>query len=263
MNRLFRAGWAVCLVLTGCATGPNIDTPSQPAQSTTSNTDADARGRARIHTELAAGYLELKNFAIALEEAGIAQRSDPTYGPAYNVAGLIYAELKNDALAEQNFQQALRINRRDSDANNDYGAFLCQRKREVEAIRHFMAAASEPFNQQPDRSYVYAGMCARNRGDIAEAESHFRNALKVQPNQIQAIYQLADLSYARANYPDARLHLQRLIPVAANSPEILWLMLRTERRLGDRNSVDSLSHQLRARFPESKEARALASGQFD
>ena len=264
MNRLFRTGWIIFLVLAGCAGGPMTESTSQPGQSTTSDTDADARGRARIHTELAAGYLELKNLSIALEEAGIAQRSDPTYGPAYNVAALIHAELRNDNLAEQNFQQALRINRRDTDANNDYGAFLCQRKREAEAIRHFMAAANEPFNQQPDRSYVYAGMCARRRGDMAEAESYFRSALKVQPNQIQAIYQLADMSYARANYPDARGHLQRLIPVSSNSPEILWLMLRTERKLGgSANSVDSLSHQLRTRYPESKEAQALAAGQFD
>ncbi len=264
MNRQCLATWVIFSMLAGCAGGPMMDrTTPQPTQSTTSDTDADARGRARIHTELAAGYLELKNLSIALEEAGIAQRSDPTYGPAYNVAGLIYAELRNDALAEQNFQQALRINRQDPDANNNYGAFLCQRKREAEGIRHFMAAVSDPLYQQPDRSYVNAGLCARRRGDLAEAEGYFRGALKFQPNQIQALYQLADISYVRANYPDARLHLQRLVPVSSGSPEILWLMLRTERRLGGGNSVDSLAHQLRNNFPSSKEAQALAAGQFD
>lgn len=263
MNKLFLAGCMVLSVLAGCAGGPMMDNASRPNESTTSDGDADARGRARIHTELAAGYLEIKNLAIALEEAGIAQRSDPTYGPAYSVAGLIYAELRNDALAEQNFQQALRINRQDPDANNNYGSFLCQRKREVEGIRYFMAAANDPFYQQLDRSYVNAGLCARRRGDMAEAEGYFRSALKFQPNQVQAIFQLADMSYMRANYPDARILLQRLIPVSSSSPEILWLMLRTERRLGGGNSVDSLAHQLRTNFPNSSEAQALAAGKFD
>jgi len=240
------------------------ETTPQPTRSTTSDSDADARGRARIHTELAAGYLEMKNLAVALEEAGIAQRSDPTYGPAYNVAGMIYAELRNDALAEQNFQQALRLNRQDPDANNNYGAFLCQRKREAEGIRHFMAAVSDPLYQYPDRSYVNAGLCARRRGDLAEAEGYFRGALKFQPNQVQALYQLADMAYARANYADARLHLQRLIPVSSGSAEILWLMLRTERRLGGGSNVtDSLAHQLRTNFPNSRETQALTAGQFD
>ena len=47
--------------------------------------------RARVHTELAAGYFELGNMAVALEEVKEALRADANYGPAYNVAGLIYA----------------------------------------------------------------------------------------------------------------------------------------------------------------------------
>jgi type IV pilus assembly protein PilF len=262
MNRVLLMGALVFSMLAGCA-GPMMDATPRPAESTTSDSDNDARGRARIHTELAAGYLELRNLGIALEEAGIAQRADPTYGPAFNVAGLIYAELKNDSMAEQNFQQALRINRQDPDANNNYGTFLCQRKREAEGIRYYIAAVSDPLYQYPDRSYVNAGLCARRRGDLAEAEGYFRGALKFQPNQIQALYQLADMAYVRANYQDARNYLQRLIPVSSGNPEILWLMLRTERRLGDRNNEASLAHQLRTNFPNSREAQALAAGQFD
>lgn len=264
MNTMLPAGLLVVVLTAGCAGGPlNEPEAPQPTQSTTSDTDADARGRARLHTELAAGYLELKNLAVALEEAGIAQRADPTYAPAYNVAGMIYAELRNDAMAEQNFQQALRINRRDPDSNNNYGTFLCQRKREAEGIRYFMAAVSDPLYQYPDRSYVNAGLCARRRGDLAEAEGYFVGALKFQPNQIQALYQLADLSYLKGNFSEARGFLQRLSPVSSSSPEILWLMLRTERRAGGGNALDSLAHQLRTNFPNSKEAQALAAGQFD
>lgn len=266
-SRISAAVWlgiAVVAGLYGCAGGgPLTDTAPRPTESSLSAPDTDARGRARIRTELAAGYLETRNLQVALEEIGLAQRADPTYGPAYNVAGLIYAEMRDDRMAEQNFQQALRINRQDPDANNNYGTFLCQRKREAEGIRHFMAAVSDPLYQYPDRSYVNAGLCARRRGDLAEAEGYFRGALKFQPNQIQAIYNLADMSYARANYAETRTYLQRLIPVASSSPEILWLMLRTERRGGDRNTEESLAHQLRTNFPASKEAQALAAGQFD
>jgi type IV pilus assembly protein PilF len=250
--------------LAGCAGGPMGDNPNpRQTESSLSASDSDARGRARLRTELAGGYLESRNLAVALEEINLAQNIDPTYGPAYNIAGLIYAELKNDRMAEQNFLQALRINRQDPDANNNYGTFLCQRKREAEGIRHFVAAVSDPLYQHPDRSYVNAGLCARRRGDLAEAEGYFRGALKFQPNQIQAIYQLADLAYVRAAYPEARSYLRQLVPVAGSSPEILWLMLRTERRIGDRNNEDSLAHQLRTNFPASKEAQALAAGQFD
>ena len=71
---------------------------------------------------------------VALEEVGIALRADPNYGPAHNVAGLVYGRLKEDRLAQQSFERALRINPLDSDANNNYGLFLCQRQREEEGI---------------------------------------------------------------------------------------------------------------------------------
>lgn len=254
----------VFLLLVGCGAQPTVPTPSsQRTESTTSDTDDDPRGRARIHTELAANYLDIRNLGVALEEAGIAQRADPTYGPAYNVAALIYIELKDDQMAEENFRQALRINSRDSDANNNYGTFLCQRKREAEGIKLFLLAIRDPLYRYPERSFVNAGVCARRRGDLADAESYFRSALKLQPNQIQALYQMADMSYAAARHSEARSFLTRLVPVASGSPEILWLMLRNDRRLGDSNSLDSLAHQLRTNFPNSREAELLAAGRFD
>ena len=250
------------LFLSACGTQPTVNTGDR-TQSTTSDTDDNARGRARIHTDLAVNYLEIRNLGVALEEAGIAQRADPSYGPAYNVAALVYLELKDDRMAEESFRQALRINANDSDANNNYGTFLCDRKREAEGIRYFLLAIRDPLYQNPDRSYVNAGVCARRRNDMAEAENYFRSALKVRPNQIQALYQLAELTYERKGYAEARPLLNQLIPVSASSPEILWLMLRNDRQLGDRTTMDSLSHQLRTNFPASKEAALLEAGRFE
>lgn len=247
----------------GCAAQAPQPEASQRIGSTTSDTDDSPRGRARIHTDLAANYLEIRNLGVALEEAGIAQRADPTYAPAFNVAALVYIEMQDDRLAEENFRQALRINAADSDTNNNYGTFLCDRKREAEGIRHFMRAVSDPLYRNPDRSYVNAGVCARRSGDLAGAEKFFINALKFQPNQVQALYQLADLYYAAARYNEVRSLLQRLQPVAASSAEILWLMLRTERRLGGSNALESLAHQLRTNFPNAKETGLLAAGRFE
>lgn len=250
------------MVAVGCATQQAAESTLKPATTTTGD-ESTERARARIHTELAAGYYELGNLGVALEEVREALRSDTNYGPAYNVAGLIYAELKEDRLAEESFQRALRINSLDHDANNNYGQFLCQRKREEEAIRHFMAAVGNPLYPNPDRSYVNAGVCARRRGDLASAEGYFQQALRVRPGQPQALYQMADLVYARGNYGDARDYLNRLMQVASANAEVLWLGVRIERRLGDRNSEASYALQLRKNFPNSKEARALNAGQIE
>lgn len=255
-----RAGVALAalLVLGGCAV-QRSEPDFKPAVATT-GAEGEARTRARVHTELAAGYFELGNMGVALEEVNEALRSEPGYGPAYNVAGLVYAELKEDRLAQENFQRALRINPLDSDANNNYGRFLCDRKREHEAIKYFLAALRNPLYQNPDRSYVNAGLCSQRRGDVASAEDYFQKALKARPNQPQALYHLAEIAYARGRYGQAKDNLTRLAQSSQPNAEVLWLAVRVERRLGDRDAAASYGTQLTKNFPDSKEARALLAG---
>ena len=251
---------AACLTAGGCASQPAGDIG--PTTSTTRD-ESPERMRARVHTELAASYYELGNLAIALEEVKEALRADANYGPANNVAGLVYARLKEDQLAEESFLRALRINPADPDANNNYGLFLCDRKQEPEAIKRFLTAVRNPLYATPERSWVNAGVCARRSGDIGSAVEYFQQALKLRPNQSQALYQLADIAYARADYGGAKMYLNRLTQAAVLSAEMLWLGVRTERRLGDRAAEASYALQLRNRFPNSREAQALRLGQYE
>ena len=140
---------------------------------------------------------------------------------------------------------------------------MCQRKREAESIQYFLAALRNPLYQNPDRTYVNAGLCARRQGDLAGAEQYFLSALKLRPAQPQALYQAADLTYARGDYAAAKQYLERYAQVAQANAEVLWLGLRVERKLGNRTSEESYAYRLRSNFPESKEAQALLAGQYE
>jgi type IV pilus assembly protein PilF len=250
-----------CLAISGCAT----ELPQQDVKPTanTTGSEKEERVRARLRTELAAGYFERGNLSIALEEVALALGADPTYGPAYNIAGLIYTTLKEERLAEQNFTQALRLNPQDADANHNYGWFLCAHKREQEGIKFFLAAVRNPLYQTPERSYLNAALCARSIGDVAGAEEHLRQAVRLRPNFAPALYYLADIAYGRGDYLAARQYLGSLARLVSPSPEVLWLGVRVERKLGDKNSEASYALQLRNNFPESVQARALLAGQYE
>jgi type IV pilus assembly protein PilF len=250
------------LIAAGCATQPPTQQEVKPTADTT-GTEASERTRARLRTELAAGYFERGNLSVALEEVTLALRADPNYSPAYNVAALIHTALKQDGPAEQNFMQALRINPQDADANHNYGWFLCQRKREAEGIKYFLAAVSNTLYQTPERSYLNAALCARAIGNTAGAEEYLRQALQVRPNFVPAFYYLADIAYARGDYLGARKYLGSLTRIASPSPEVLWLGVRVERKLGDQTSEQSYALQLRNRFPDSTQAQALLAGQYE
>jgi len=257
------AALATCLLLAACAGTQPQDDSGPKSQTPTSGEETGERTRARVHTELAASYYDLGNMPVALEEVREALRADPNYGPAYNVAGLVYGRLNDDRRATEAFQRALAINPADYNAHNNFGMFLCERKREREAIRHFEEALRNPLYPFPDRSLVNAGVCARRSGDLAGAEAYLQQALKVRFNQPQALYQLADLSYMRGDAEAARGYLGRLTKTVQPNAETLWLGLRVARRLGDRHAEASYALQLRNRFPESAEARALAAGRYE
>lgn len=257
----------VCALSGGCATELASEAPLKPATPTIGEESAN-RVSARIHTELATAYYQVAGndptrMGIALEEANQALKHDPNYGPAYNVAGLVYAALKQDSHAEESFRRALAINPMDSLANNNYGLFLCERGREEEGIRYFMAAVHNPLYATPDRAYVNAGICARRAGHTASAQDYFRQALQVRPNQPQALYNLAELGYEGHDYRAAKNRMDVLMRVAKPNAAALWLALRIERKLGDSASAASYAQQLRKNFPDSKEARALGAGQFE
>jgi type IV pilus assembly protein PilF len=252
----------IALALAGCADQP-VRTPLAP-EVPMSRQKADARTRAELHTQLGAGYYELRNFKVALEELQEALQTDPNYGPAHNMLALVYMELREDALAEQSFERALRINSADSEANNNYGWFLCQRKRFDEAMKYFEAALRNPLYQTPDMAHVNAGICLRERGSDAEAMRHFERARELQPGNPTALYHLADLAFRRGLVTQARGLLQDMGRTGAPfGAEALWLALRVERALGNREAEASYGLQLRKNFPNSRETQALLSRQFE
>lgn len=222
-----------------------------------------SRQRAQVHTELAAAYFGRGQMGVALDELNTALKADSSYAPAYSVLGLVYMSLREDDKADENFRRSLSLDGADSDTHNNYGWFLCQRGKIDDSIRHFMAALKNPLYATPDKSYLNAGICLRRKNEDKEAEEYFLKSLKLQPQQSQAFFHLADIYYKRGNYTEARNFISRLSRVATPSAESLWLAVRIERKLGDRDAEASNGLQLRKMYPDSPEAQALRSGKYD
>lgn len=255
---------AILVFMSGCvARGPSPPPVLEAKKQTAAEVAADARNRAEIHTELAANYYSRRQFDVALDELRIATASDPKFVPAYNLFGLTYMDLAEDRLAEENFAKALRLAPSNPDVNNNYGWYLCNRKREKESIAYFLAAVKDTLYEQPQKPLNNAGICSRRVGDNAQAEEYFRRALRLAPDDPQIHYQLADLNFDRKNLAQAKLHLTRVMEVPNPTAEILWLAVRMDRKLGDRNAEASNALKLKQRYPESPEAKLLKSGKYD
>ena len=180
----------------------------------------DPRNRAKIHTELAAAYYQRGNMGVALEELRIATAADPSYPAAHGMFGLVYMELREQQLAEQSFERALRLSPNDADINHNYGLFLCQTKREPESIKYFLQAIRNPLYAAPWRSYSAAGVCTLRANNAKDAEQFFERALRMEPDEPASLLNLGQIRYRQGKMGDARkLDSLRNVTEHANAGE--------------------------------------------
>lgn len=249
-------------LLAGCAatsTGPG---PSAAPVSEQAPSGMAEKG-AKTHAELSALYLQSGNLAIALEEARIAVAHDPNYAPAYNLMGLVHLLLNETPQARVAFERAIQLAPGDPQIANDYGWFLCQSGREQEAFKYFEAAARNPLYRTPTRPYTNAGLCYLRIKDEKTAEVNFQRAAMVDGSNAQAIYHLSNLAYKRGDYFNAKKFLGELHSLMEPNAESLWLGVRIERKIGDRQAEASYSSQLRRKFAGTPEHQAMQQGKFE
>jgi type IV pilus assembly protein PilF len=261
MNRLLR--YAVpCLaaLVVGCSSAPKkTETAPEPPPSVPLP-EVSPKTRAQIHADLAAGYYERGRMDIALQELAEAQKLDATNPKIYNVYGLVYAMLGENLKSEQSFQRGLALAPQDSDLHHNWGWYLCSNGRPRESIPEFEQAIRDPLYRTPEIALVNAGRCSAASGDTAAADLYFRRALAASPNNAQAAYGLALLAYRGGRLPDARAYMRPVMQQTAPPPEALYLGMCVERKLGDRQAELSYVSQLRNRYPDSAEAKALPTG---
>lgn len=228
-------------------------------QSRDNGEESYTRESARIHTELGAGYYAQDKMAIALEEFTNATEIDPSYALAFNGLGLVYGALGEDAKAEASFRKSLALEPNNSQTHNNYGSFLCSRNRIDESITQFLAAVKNPLYTTPGVAYMNAGTCALRKQDVDNAEIYLQKALQAQPLLHQASYQLAKIHFERGQTQLANNYLQNALQ-GESAAEVLWLGIRIARLLGDKDAEASYALELRRKFPNSNETKALLSG---
>ena len=227
---LLAAGAAVLLGgLAGCATGPGG--LGDPTELHTAIDDSPARARARTRLALATSYFQ--------------------------------NNLDQQAMAESHFQRAINLNPRDANAMHNLGWLQCQQGRYPEAAQSFQRAIAVPGYQGRARTMMAQGICESRAGDNVRAEATLKQSYELDPGNPVTAYNLSLLLYKRGDYQRAQFFIRRLNNSELANAESLWLGIRVERRLNDRQASDQLASQLRRRFSQSREYQAYERGAFD
>lgn len=249
-------------VLAACGNNPPAnDTMQGPVAQQTAV--GDARLRAKAHTELGMRYMDQGRLNVALEEARLAIRSDAGYPLGYNLLAMVDMVLGENAAAEENFQQALRLAPTDPDINNNYGWFLCRTGKQQQSLPYFTSASRSPLYQTPAKPLLNAGICALSIGEDALAEDFLLRAQRLDPSKLDAQFLLASIGYRGGRFEEAKRRLDDLHQATEPTAETAWLALRVERKLGDREAEGRYASQIRRNFKASREYQKLMQGEFE
>jgi type IV pilus assembly protein PilF len=214
---------------------------------------------ARILVEQGTSYYQQGQMTMALEAFLKSTEFDPSYSSGFNGLAMSYAALNEDVKAEANFKRAIALDSKSSEAHNNFGSFLCSRNRIDESIYYFQEAVKNPLYTTPFVALTNAGYCSLKKSDLPGAERFFSLAIQYQPLLHNVSYQLAKIYFDKGQYELAQ-HL--MINAMANnpSPEMLWLGVKIEDKLGNKDVASDYALELKMRFPDAPQTQSSLSG---
>lgn len=265
MKNLTRWLW-FGLILSGAlsACKTTYDTPKLVSLSADSNqVQQNDSKRAAIRLQLGISYFQQDQLATALKELNNAISIDATMSDAYAVRALVYMQMQENDLAEQDFLKVMKLAPNSLDNTNNYGWFLCQTGREKQAMEMFDRVIKDRTYAQPVKALNNAGLCSLKMKEDARAESFFSQSIRLDANNPTTNLNLARINYKKQDWTRAQFYINRLIKSEAYTPEILWLAIKINHKLNDQIAVESLSVQLHRRFPDSAEDALSQRGAFN
>jgi type IV pilus assembly protein PilF len=203
--------------------------------------------------ELGIGYIRTREYRRALEHLNRAAEINPKSPTVHNALALAFQmELEFD-LAERHFLQAVKYGPEVTRIYNNYGAFLFERERYVEAIEQLRIAAEDQYYDGRAVVFENLGMSYLKINDPVAAEDAFVRGLALNSEQPRALLELGDIRAKQQNYVEARDLYDRYRRGSEHNAKSLWLCIRLARVFDGKNDEASCSLMLRNIYPASQE----------
>ena len=222
---------------------------------TVDNKQTDDEAASNINTELGIGYLQQNNLELASEKLKKALRYNPKNIKANYTYAVLQDRLGQNELAEYHYKAATELDPKNSEAANNYGAFLCRNQREAESEKYFLNAMKNPLYKTPEYALTNAAICLMKIDQDEKARDYLRRALAAKSDFGPALFNMAKLNFTSANFEQAKNYIDRYHLVARASASSLWLAIRTTLELDGDSDVSELAQRLEKDFPDSREYR--------
>jgi type IV pilus assembly protein PilF len=251
---LLRTGLAVLMAAGGGCVTTHSGGPG--AHLTNPHAEQDA---AADNVQLAMAYMQEGNLERAREKLDRSLAEDPNNPNAHSVYALFYERVGDLKKADAEFHTAMRLAPNDPDQLNFYAVYLCRTQRTDQGLARLQEVARNPLYRTPEVAYTNMGVCLRSAHRDDEAIAAFGHALQLRPDFAEAVFQLADTDLTHGRALEARSRVERYLATYTPTPDLLMVVIRASRTLGDPVSAANYEKTLLVDFPNSDQARQLAA----
>ena len=247
-------------VLSGCVQKATYNNTGKPAPVAEKVDNIDA---AKTRIALGLQYLKVGQMSNAKFNLEKAKTFAPNLSNVHTAFAYYYQQVGENSLAEDAYKKALKLDKNDADALNNYGTFLCKMKRFDEAEKTLLRAINVPSYLQVAQSYENAALCALDNQQYEKAKQYFDQSLSHSALRANTLVNVAGLSYAMGEYKQAQQYAQRLENIGVVSPRVLLLRALIELKLGRMSQSKKYGTTLVSMYVKSPEALMYLSKSFE
>jgi len=210
------------------------------------------------YLQLAIGYLDEDDLASAKRHLGNASELDANNSEIFGIWGLIYAREGEFGLADDNFRRALRLDRGNSQARNNYAAFLFSQQRFEDAYDQLEQVVEDTEYPQRSQAFENLGIAALQLDRLDQAESAFMRARQINPNQLRSVLELTAINLDREQISQAQSFWQNYLTLMqfynlGHNARSLLIGAQLEHAMENETRARQYGDILRTSFPSSTE----------
>lgn len=244
----------VLIVTTGCVT----ETSGGRAKK---NKDMDRF----IDTSVSAAvrYMREGQTDDAFRHLNRALEADKKNSRVHGTLALLYRMTGDTELEERHFKLAIRYNPDDPKVRNNYSTFLYREGRYKDALAQLKKAVKDPSYSQRELALYNMGRCYLKLEKPDRAVESFERAVRLKDELPEAHFHLAVLHEEAGRLRKSNAHLEAFGRYARHTPKSLWLGIRLQREIGNRDALASYELALRNLYPDSEEYRLYTESKRD
>lgn len=231
----------MCLLLVACGSTGNRTKQYQHADSQNEPENSPAM----LNVKMGVAYFERNDFDTALEKLKRALAHNPKLAIAHSAIATVYAAMNAQVDAERHYELSVRYAPNDPTILNNYGTFLCQQGKPLEAVKYYQQTLANPFYKTPETVHENIGVCLMKAEDHDQAELHFRQALASNPNSTISLYNMVIVSAGKGESMKARAFIQRLEGLTVLDERVLKVAYQVEKKMGNERAAQAYLAQLR------------------